>query len=100
MTSLTKHVPEKHLKAFQEVPAIQRYMKSPEQGAATTVWTAVGKVWEGKGRVYLEDCQESSPVKEGYTILSPGYEKYAFDREKEGRLWRESLKMVGLKDSD
>ena len=27
------------------------------QGAATTVWAAVGKVWEGKGGVFLEDCQ-------------------------------------------
>ena len=85
--------------AWKDAPAINMHLKSPEQGAATTVFAAVGKDWEGKGRVYLEECRESEPAKEGYTVVDPGYEKYAFDHEKEARLWKESLKMVGLKEA-
>ena len=95
---MTKYIPEKHLAAMRQMPAVQRYFKSPDQGAATTVWAAIGKDLEGKGRIYLENCQEGLPVKEGYTLLDSGYEKYAFDLEKEARLWKESLTMVGLKD--
>ena len=31
-------------------------VKSKEQGAAMSVWAAVGREVEGKGGVYLEDC--------------------------------------------
>lgn len=39
-----------------QVPHMAQYMKRTEQGAATTVWAAVGRCWEGKGGEYLEDC--------------------------------------------
>jgi hypothetical protein len=55
---------------------------------------AVGKVFEGKGRLYLEDCGVAGPTTDG----SEGYKEYAFDKEKEARLWEDSLKMVGLAD--
>ena len=97
-TGLQKFVPGHVMSAWKETPAVQNHMKSPEQGAATTVLAAVGKDWEGKGRVYLEECREGEPVKEGYSVVDPGYEKYAFDHEKEARLWKVSLKMVGLKE--
>jgi hypothetical protein len=51
-------------------------------------------VFEGKGRLYLEDCDVAGPTTDG----SEGYKEYAFDKEKEARLWEESLKMVGLAD--
>lgn len=73
-------------------------MKSAEQGAATTVWAAVAKDWEGKGGVYLEDCQVSKPAKEGYSLLDPGHEKYAYNEENEGKLWRASCELVGMVD--
>ena len=84
--------------AWEDMPAIKNHLKSPEQGAATTVLAAVGKDWEGRGRAYLEECREGELAKEGYTLIDPGYEKYAFDHEKEARLWKESLRMVGLKE--
>lgn len=67
-------------------------MKSVEQGAATTILAAVGKDFEGKGRLYLEDCA----VTELTTDNMSGHAAWAFDEEKEERLWQDSLKMVGL----
>jgi hypothetical protein len=31
-------------------------------------------------------------------MLDSGYETHAFDEEKEEKLWKESLKMVGVED--
>jgi hypothetical protein len=82
---------------WKKNPDVEKYMKSTEQGAATTVLAAIGKEYEGVGGKYLEDCGEWGPVKEGeYYPFDFGYGEHAFDEEKEARLWKESLKMVGL----
>lgn len=75
---------------------INEHLKSNAQGAATTVYAAISKDWEGKGGLYLENCAESGPVQEPRTLLSLGYAPHAFDEEKEKNLWLDSLKMVGL----
>ena len=91
-TGLQKYIPEETWEQWRARPNIENIVKSNEQGAATTVLAAVGKEYEGKGRLYLEDCDTGVPT-EGWNA---GYTPYAFDEEKEGRLWRDSLKMVGL----
>ena len=58
-TGLQVHV-EDQLAAAME--AAKDMMKSPEQGAATTVYGALSKEWEGRGGRYLEDCQEAAQV--------------------------------------
>ena len=70
------------------------------QGAARTVWAAVGKVWEGKGGVYLEDCQVAKPA---WILYGPdqegesaGHGLYAYDSESEEKLWEGSSRLVGL----
>ncbi|KAF7544108.1 hypothetical protein G7Z17_g10208 [Cylindrodendrum hubeiense] len=74
-------------------------MKSVEQGAATTVWAAVGKLWEHEGGKYLVDCTVAEPGSGGEDkMVTPTYATYAYDAEEEGRLWRDSLKLVGLAD--
>ena len=83
---------------WRAIPGVAEMMKSVEQGAATTVWAAVGKVWEGKGGVYLEDCGVAGPEKVDAQLADVGYAKHAFDEEKEGRLWRVSCEMVGVRD--
>lgn len=40
-------------------------MKSPAEGASTTVWAAVAKELEGVRGLYLDDCQLSPAVREG-----------------------------------
>lgn len=69
--------------------------KSVAQGAATSVWAAVGRVWEGKGGVYLEDVRVGVEVEEP-DLVTGGYKAWAFDEEAGERLWVVSLGMVGL----
>ena len=59
--------------------------KTVEQGAATTVWAAVGAELEGVGGLYLEDCQEAV-VTEDPNAMS-GVRAYALDPEAAMALW-------------
>jgi NAD(P)-dependent dehydrogenase (short-subunit alcohol dehydrogenase family) len=97
-TGLQVHVPAEHIAVWKSMPEVAKLMKTPEQGAATTVWAAVGKVWEGRGGRYLEDCQVSGPAREGYTVAEPGYEAWAYNAENEGKLWEMSNEWVGFEE--
>lgn len=46
---------------------------------------------------FRENCQEASAAT-GTDLTGSGYAKHAFNLELEGRLWADSLEMVGLKD--
>jgi NAD(P)-dependent dehydrogenase (short-subunit alcohol dehydrogenase family) len=95
-TPLQRYMDPAAAEAYRADPEVYKTMKSLEQGAATTVWAAVAKEWEGKGGKYLEDCQVSVPVKTDMERTRPGYAPHAFDEQLEERLWVDSLKMVGL----
>jgi NAD(P)-dependent dehydrogenase (short-subunit alcohol dehydrogenase family) len=77
------------------LPQIRPVLKNAAQGAATTVWAAVGKVWEGKGGKFLENCTESGVLQEGSDILTGGYAPHSFDEEAEKKLWQVSCEIVG-----
>ena len=96
-TGLQDHIAEQ-VAAWKSNPAVENHMKSPAQGAATTVWAAVGKVWEGKGGRWLENCQVNSPAPEGYQVFDSGYEKWTYDPENEAKLWKMSNEWVGFKE--
>ena len=96
MTGLQVHVIDQ-LKAALD--AAKDHMKSPEQGAATTVYAALSKDWEGKGGRYLEDCQESEKTNDP-SPTATGYHPRAYNEEGEKRLWADSLQLVGLKDEN
>lgn len=81
-------------------PNVEKIMKSPQQGAATTIVAALDKDLHGKGGFYLDDCAVSHPVGPDSYPGSPGYSTWAYDREGEGRLWKESCKLLSLSDSD
>lgn len=95
-TGLQKFVPKDTMATWKSRPGVEDHMKSPEQGAATSVHAAVGKEFEGKGRLYIEDCDVAQPSPGGEFDEANGYAKYAFDKEKEARLWEDSLKLVRL----
>ena len=95
MSGLQKFISEEQQKQWFEDEFAIRYMKNVEQGAATQVLAAVGKEFEGKGRIYLDDCQPAEPSTGGQSGHSP----WAYDKEKEAKLWEDSLKMVGLTDN-
>jgi len=79
-------------------PRLLKHMKSPGQGAATTVWAAVGKTHEGKGGKYLEDVQVAE-LWDGSWEYAPGYGENAFDEEAAGKLWELSNDFVGFQDN-
>jgi NAD(P)-dependent dehydrogenase (short-subunit alcohol dehydrogenase family) len=73
--------------------------KSPQQGAATSVWAAVSPQLEGIGARYLEDCQEATTTLDPVRLSSGhGYLPYALDPDRAERLWNVSRDLVGLKN--
>ncbi|EAW06948.1 short-chain dehydrogenase [Aspergillus clavatus NRRL 1] len=96
-TGLQKHVDEEILREWRR-PEMKPYLKTAEQGAATVVVAAVGREWEGRGGVYLEDCREGEPARPGCRAVDPGYAMHIWDQESAERLWEESRRMVGVHD--
>lgn len=95
-TGLTQHMPPD---AFQDMGHLYPLMKSVQQGAATTVWAAVGKEWQHAGGKYLVDCAVARPYEEGEDkFTSPGYAPWVYDEDLADRLWKDSLRLVGLSD--
>ena len=100
MTGLQVHVNQED-SAGWDSPEIIAYMKSPEQGAATSVYAALSEEWKHKGGRYLSNCVEEKPFAhsgEPMFVGDDGFETWAYDEAKEGRLWRDSLRLVGLSD--
>jgi NAD(P)-dependent dehydrogenase (short-subunit alcohol dehydrogenase family) len=62
-------------------------LKTPEQGAATTLVLAVSPLVEGRSGLYFEDCNEALPHAEGTTN---GLAVYAADPEAAAQLWKVS----------
>ncbi|KAK1986222.1 short-chain dehydrogenase [Colletotrichum cereale] len=96
-TPLQRHT-EELMGAMLKRPEIARWTKSPEQGAATSVWAAVAAELEGRGGVYLDDVAEAGEATPEGEASRPGYAPSAFDPPTEKRLWAESLRLVGLAD--
>ena len=72
-----------------------RNMKTPEQGAATSVWCATSRQLEGLGGVYCEDCDIAVPVPGDSTELR-GVRPWAIDRGFARTLWNLSEKLIGI----
>lgn len=96
-TELQRYIPDDLKKAWSQGEAVQKFWKSTAQGAATTLLAAVSKEWEGRGGVYLEDCQEAVPTPEGGT-MSVGVASHAFNPQGEKKLWGMTLKMLNLSE--
>ncbi|KAE8166979.1 hypothetical protein BDV40DRAFT_313660 [Aspergillus tamarii] len=71
-----------------------------EQGAATTVWAAVGRELEGKGGIFLAGCAEAVQDPEGTEDYVGTFVNHTYKPEDETRLWKDSLEMVGLADDE
>lgn len=68
-------------------------MKTPEQGAATSVLLATSPELEGVGGRYFEDCHEAEVVEEIQGGIH-GVKAYALDPEAARRLWDVSLALL------
>ncbi|GFF87415.1 WW domain-containing oxidoreductase [Aspergillus udagawae] len=95
-TNISRNMPPEFLEGLMANPYILKILKSAEQGAATTVWAAVGKEWEKRGGKYLEDAREAERGEDNGQTFGVGWVKQTYNREEEDRLWRDSLRIVRL----
>ncbi|KAL3479384.1 hypothetical protein BJX99DRAFT_268335 [Aspergillus californicus] len=96
VSGLQKHVTEEMRAYFASIPGLKENWKSPEQGAATTVWAALARELEGRGGTFLENCRVIGPLGDGAGVLEPGFAPWVYDRGKAERLYDLSLRLVGL----
>lgn len=83
---------------WSKTPGLDKIMKSAEQGAGTSIWAAVGKVWEGKGGEYLVDCSVAPPASSSglRNALDSAAAPWVHDQESEDRLWELSAKLLNV----
>lgn len=101
LTDLARHLSEEEINAFDVYdengnrrvdPA--RDLKSPQQGAATSVWAAARPELDGIGGVYCEDCEVSLP--QGEAAGNKGVAPWAMDPDAAERLWTLSERLTGV----
>ena len=93
-TNLQRHWDPNTLAATKKhVAAAGLTTKTPEQGAATSIFAAISPLLDGIGGRYLEDCTEAAVVPE---IINGthGVRAYALDPSNATRLWDTSLELL------
>ena len=80
---------------FDENDQPHPMFKTPEQGAATTLWAATSPLLEERGGVYCEDCNiaDPNPPEGAFSGVKP----HARDRATAQKLWTLSEEITGLK---
>ncbi|MEA1843342.1 oxidoreductase [Agrobacterium tumefaciens] len=105
LTDLARHLTEDEIKSFDVYDEDgnrrvdpSRDLKTPEQGAATSVWAATRPELNGIGGVYCEDCEVALPQAE--TDGTRGVAPWAMDPQAAERLWLLSEHLTGLSVGD
>lgn len=98
MTPLQRHLPREEMIAFgwmDENGKVNDRFKSTAQGAATSVWAALGDELEGVGGLYLENCNQAV----AWSAETPfeGVMPHALDLETAERLWAVSEETTGAR---
>jgi NAD(P)-dependent dehydrogenase (short-subunit alcohol dehydrogenase family) len=100
MTPLQRHLSRAEMVErgwMDEAGTMLVEFKTPEQGAATTVWAATSPQLAGLGGLYLEDCDVAELSPEDAEGLSPsGVRRYAVDPAQAERLWTLSAELTGV----
>jgi NAD(P)-dependent dehydrogenase (short-subunit alcohol dehydrogenase family) len=100
LTPLQRHLPKEEMIAagwMDEHGTPDERMKTPEQGAATSVWAATSPQLEGMGGVYCEDCDIAEPTDPDDPMKRyRGVDPHAIDRDAAERLWAVSAEMTGV----
>jgi NAD(P)-dependent dehydrogenase (short-subunit alcohol dehydrogenase family) len=98
-TPLQRHVleadPDYMEKAADRYERAGVTLKTPEQGAATSILLAASPLLEGVGARYFEDCNEAPVVHRRPEFGVAGVAFYAVDPGNAGRLWEVSLGLIG-----
>ncbi|HEY1415575.1 MAG TPA: oxidoreductase [Caulobacteraceae bacterium] len=96
MTPLQRHLTREEMIGMgwmDEAGTVRQGFKTPEQGASTSVWAAVGGELEGVGGLYLEDCRQAAPFNPEAPFQ--GVKDYALDPVAADRLWALSVETTG-----
>jgi NAD(P)-dependent dehydrogenase (short-subunit alcohol dehydrogenase family) len=97
-TPLQRHVleadPDYMKKAHERFERAGRELKTPEQGAATSVLLAVRPEVDGIGGRYFEDCNEAPVVDRRPESGMGGVARYALDPGNAEHLWNVSLALI------
>ncbi|KAJ4146736.1 hypothetical protein BFJ70_g6380 [Fusarium oxysporum] len=97
-TNLSQYLSKEVLESLAGNESLNKSMKSVPQGAATTLYAALSKEWEGRSGKYLSNLAEEEPADTTGDWLQSevGYAPWAYDEEAARKLWEESNKMVGV----
>ncbi|RFU75300.1 hypothetical protein TARUN_6937 [Trichoderma arundinaceum] len=79
-------------------PGYKEELKSPEQGAATTVFAAIASCLENHGGVYLENCSYAKEAPADLGPMDGGYAAFAFNEVVEETLWKDTCKLLDIPD--
>lgn len=102
-TELSRHMGDEKLEElFQQINADlakegkpPMIRKTPQQGAATTLWAGLVADADAVGGRYCEDCQVSPVITQASIGFgSPGVRPYALDPERAKALWAKSEEWV------
>ena len=88
ITGLQQYLPKEEQRAMgwiDEDGNVNAGFKTVTQGAATSVWAAVGTELSGVGAKYLEDCNEAEPFDSEKPFR--GFMPYSLDHENAHKLW-------------
>lgn len=69
--------------------------KTRSQGAATGLWAATSPLLDGRGGLYLEDCDVARVAGPDEPMDDGGVRAYAVDADEAARLWELSVAATG-----
>jgi NAD(P)-dependent dehydrogenase (short-subunit alcohol dehydrogenase family) len=98
MTPLQRHLSREEMQAsgwLDEDGNVIVKFKTPEQGAATSVWAATSPQLEGMGGVYCADCDIANVV-DSIQPGGGGVIAHAVDPDQAARLWEASANLTGV----
>lgn len=103
-TDLVRHMSQEQIDAANIIdkdgnPVIdpENNKKTPQQGAATSVWCATNPQLRGMGGVYCADCDIAHALPNDESTEMHGVRPRATDRVAAGRLWQFSEQLTGVR---
>jgi NAD(P)-dependent dehydrogenase (short-subunit alcohol dehydrogenase family) len=93
-TGLQRHIDSAWYEQVREQLKDTMPVKTPEQGAATSVLLAASPLLEGIGGRYFENCNEAEVVHERGGLAASGVAAYALNPDNAERLWEMSLGLI------
>lgn len=104
VTDLIRHMSQAQIDASEIIDKAGRPIidprnnkKTPQQGAATTVWCATNARLDGMGGVYCADCEISPVLSSDDSTELVGVRPRATDPVAAGRLWQLSEQLTGTR---